>query len=178
MYGPGQDCEEGFGWFVWLSGLITNLKKIQVFLSIVDNEHCAFLQTLLGFRLGSLPIRCLQVPLISTRLTHNDRMPLMDWILSMIKMWTSTSLTYAGCLQLIKFILFSMKVYWCSNFILGYFVIKRIESILATFLWKGCSLSYSGAKVAWALVCYRLKEGGLGIQRIKTQNKIVILKHV
>jgi hypothetical protein len=126
MYGLGQDCEEGFGWFVWLSGLTRNLKKIQVFLSIVDDELCAFLQTLLGFRLGSLPVKYLQVPLISTRLTHNDCMPLMDWILSMIKMWTSTSLTYAGCLQLIKFILFSIKVYWCSKFILGYFVIKRI----------------------------------------------------
>jgi hypothetical protein len=48
-------------------------------------------QTLLGFRLSSLPVRYLGVPLISTRLTHNDCMPLVDQILSKIKFLASTS---------------------------------------------------------------------------------------
>jgi len=41
-------------------------------------------------------------------------------------------------------------------FILPCSIIRRIESILAAFLWKDCSLSHSGAKIAWASACYPL----------------------
>lgn len=56
--------------------------------------------------------------------------------------------------------------------------LRKIEGILQGFLWKGTSLWPSGAKVAWASVCYPLKEGGLGIKRCKDWNKATILKHV
>lgn len=56
--------------FVGLSGLVTNLEKSHVFLSRVDDELQTSLQTLLGFRWGSLPVRYLGIPLISIKLTH------------------------------------------------------------------------------------------------------------
>jgi hypothetical protein len=62
-------------------------------------------------------------------------------------------------------------------FILPCSIIRRIESILAAFLWKDCSLSHSGAKIAWASACYPLNKSGLEIKSDKTWNKIVILKH-
>jgi hypothetical protein len=63
-------------------------------------------------------------------------------------------------------------------FILPTSIIRNIESSLAAFLWKGTSLTHTGAKVAWATVCYPLEEGGLGIKNIKTWNKAATLKHV
>jgi hypothetical protein len=62
-------------------------------------------------------------------------------------------------------------------FILPCSIIRRIESILAAFLWKDCSLSHSEAKIAWASACYPLNKSGLEIKSDKTWNKIVILKH-
>ncbi|XP_031260174.1 uncharacterized protein LOC116118323 [Pistacia vera] len=88
--------------------------------------------------------------------------PLLERILSRIRLWTSASLTYIGQLQLIK----------------SAATVRRIESILASFLWKGTSLSPSGAKVAWSSICYPLMEGGLGIKRIQDWNRAAILKHV
>jgi len=102
----------------------------------------------LGFNSGTLPVKYLGVPLISTRLTHQHCMPLIERITSRIKNWTTTSLTYAGRLQLTKSTLFSIQVYWSSMFLLPYHTIRKIESILTAFLWKGTSLNRTGAKVA------------------------------
>ncbi|KAJ7009371.1 hypothetical protein NC653_000135 [Populus alba x Populus x berolinensis] len=57
-------------------------------------------------------------------------------------------------------------------------LVRKIESSLASFLWKGTSLTHSGAKVAWASLCYPRNEGRLGIKSITTWNKAAILKLV
>ncbi|XP_031255913.1 uncharacterized protein LOC116113894 [Pistacia vera] len=165
-------------YFAKVSGLVTNAEKSQLFLSGVTDEEHIGLQSIMGFQLGQLPVRYLGVPLISTRLRHSDCRPLLERILSRIRLWTSASLTYAGRLQLIKSVLFSIQVYWSSMFLLPAATVRRIESILASFLWKGTSLSPSGAKVAWSSVCYPLTEGGLGIKRIQDWNRAAILKYV
>jgi hypothetical protein len=69
-------------------------------------------------------------------------------------------------------------MYWSSIFILPCTTLKKIESILAAFLWKGTSLTHTGAKVAWNAVCYPLYEGGLGIKKLKTWNQAATLKHI
>ncbi|XP_031265367.1 uncharacterized protein LOC116123775 [Pistacia vera] len=69
-------------------------------------------------------------------------------------------------------------VYWSSKFLLPAATVRQIESILASFLWMGTSLSPSSAKVAWSSVCYPLREDGLGIKRIQDWNRAAILKHV
>lgn len=56
--------------------------------------------------------------------------------------------------------------------------VRKIETILSAFLWKGTALTHRGAKVAWTSLCYPLQEGGLGIKSIKTWNKAALLKHV
>lgn len=47
-----------------------------------------------------------------------------------VKSWTNRYFSYAGRIQLIKSILFSMQTYWSSLFILPTKVIKEVESIL------------------------------------------------
>lgn len=125
-----------------------------------------------------LPVRYLWVPFISTRLTYTDCIPSVERIIARIKLWTSSSLTYAGRLQLIKSVLFSIQVYWSSIFILPCATLKKIESILAAFLWRGTSMSPAGAKVAWHAICYLEKKGGLGVKRLKTWNQAATLKHI
>ena len=170
-----QDALDSFS---CISGLTINHDKSLVFLSGVKDDLRTAIVNCLGFKQGTLLVNYLGVPMISSRLTHQNCLQLLERILSRIKLWTSTSLTYAGRLQLIKSTLFSMQVYWSSMFILPTSIIRNIESSLAAFLWKGTSLTHTGAKVAWATVCYPLEEGGLGIKNIKTWNKAATLKHV
>nr|TKR98083.1 hypothetical protein D5086_0000206310 [Populus alba] len=164
--------------FSKISGLAINHDKSYVFLSGVDPDLRIAITNQLSFKPGTLPVKYLGVPLISTRLTYQNCVALIDRITSRIKVWTSASLTYAGRLQLVKSTLFSIQVYWSSMFILPCATVKKIESILSAFLWKGTALTHTGAKVAWTSLCYPLQEGGLGIKSIKTWNKAALLKHV
>nr|TKR98215.1 hypothetical protein D5086_0000205750 [Populus alba] len=83
---------------------------------------------------------------------------------------SSHALSY-GCL-------FSIQVYWSSIFILPYATIRKLESILASFLWKGASLSSTGSKVSWSSICYPLQEGGLAIKSLKKWNQAATLKQI
>lgn len=95
-----------------LLGYLDSLQiRRKTMFSCKESMSSAFLQTLLGFKLGFLHVRYLGVPLIATRLNHSDCMPLVDWILFRNKLWTSTSLTYIRRLQLIKFSPFLIQVY-------------------------------------------------------------------
>ncbi|XP_061955562.1 uncharacterized protein LOC133677489 [Populus nigra] len=164
--------------FASISGLIINHRKSSVFLSGVEDSIGLAITNCLQFQLGVLPVKYLGVPLISSRLSRQHCTLLVERIVSRIRLWTSASLTYAGRLQLIKSTLFSIQVYWSSLFILPTFIIRRIKGIFAAFIWKGTSLTPTGAKVAWASLCYPKSEGGLGIKRIKDWNKAAILKLV
>ncbi|KAJ7009360.1 hypothetical protein NC653_000125 [Populus alba x Populus x berolinensis] len=164
--------------FSKISGLAINHDKSYVFLSGVDPDLRIAITNQLSFKPGTLLVKYLGIPLISTRLTYHNCVALIDRITSRIKVWTSASLTYAGCLQLVKSTLFSIQVYWSSMLILPCATVKKIESILSAFLWKGMTLTHTRAKVAWTFLCYPLQEGGLGIKSIKIWNKAALLKHV
>jgi len=164
--------------FSSLSGLHINLAKSSLYLSGIDASLRSCIADRIGIQETNLPVRYLGVPLISTRLTHTDCIPLVERIIARIKLWTSSSLTYVGRLQLIKSVIFSIQVYWSSIFILPCATINKIESILAAFLWRGTSLSSAGAKVAWHAICYPEQEGGLGVKRLKTWNQAATLKHI
>ena len=63
-------------------------------------------------------------------------------------------LSYAGRLQLIKLVLFSLQIYRIRMFILPKKIIKNVERQLSRFLWFGSDNNdASGAKVNWEQVC-------------------------
>ena len=127
--------------FAKLSELTINHTKSALFFSMVSIQDREALSNLMGIQLQSPPVRYLGLPLITTRLTYSNCLSLINRITSRIRLWTSASLTYAGHLQLIKAVLFSIQVYWSTNMMLPVSVVKKIESIMASFLWKGVSLS-------------------------------------
>jgi len=125
-----------------------------------------------------LPIKYLGVPLLSSRLKVVYCKGFVDRITSKVQHWTCRTLSYAGRIQLINSVLFSIQVYWASLFLLPGQVIKNIEKIMKSFLWSGSDMRTTGAKVAWDQVCLPKKEGGLGIKRIIEWNMIALLKHI
>jgi len=82
-------------------------------------------------------MKYLGVPLISSRLKAVYCKGLVVRITSKVRHWTCRTLSYAGRVQLINSVLFSIQVYWASVFLLPGQVIKNVEQILRSFLWSG-----------------------------------------
>lgn len=128
------------------------------------------------FAEGSLPVRYLDLPLMTQAMRRQDYMPLVERIRNKISSWTSRYLSYAGRLQLISFVLMSIINFWAGVFRLPSKCMKELEQLCASFLWSGPDLKTSGAKVAWSEICKPKKEGGLGIRSLKEVNSVYGLK--
>jgi len=126
---------------------------------------------------GCLPVRYLGVPLITKRLTAADCEGLVVKFTSQIDSWCAKHLSFAGRLQLISSVLFSLQVFWSNIFILPKAVIRLLEQKLNRFLWCGKD-EHAKAKVSWERVCLPKKEGGLGLKRLYVWNQSAMLKHV
>ncbi|GAV80304.1 hypothetical protein CFOL_v3_23765 [Cephalotus follicularis] len=126
----------------------------------------------------ALPVMYLGLPLITSRLTKQDCIPLMEKIFARVNNWMSKYLSYAGRLQLIKSTLVSMQIFWCSTFSLPAIVIKECEKVMRRFLWGGNGSSCKHSLVKWSIVFLPRHEGGLGIKSLKLWNQVLLLKHI
>ncbi|XP_050233005.1 uncharacterized protein LOC126681507 [Mercurialis annua] len=161
-----------------VSGLQVNNQKSCIYFCGVDNDVKENILNELSFKEGSLPVKYLGVPLIGKRLSKGDCQGLIEKFTKRISHWTVRHLTYAGWLQLINDVLFSMQVYWCSLFILPIAVIRGVERMCKNFLWKGAvDIKYVNL-VAWKSVCMKKEEGGLGIKDLVLWNKVDVVRHI
>ena len=136
-----------------------NLKRSVVFFSSVIGSVINGLRTILPIPVGSLPVKYLGVPLISSWLTYDHCIQLKEKILKKVQCWVNKLLSFGGRAQLIQSVLWSMQVYWCSIFILPPRILKEVEGILKAIPWAGAELKKSGAKVQWLLVCSPKPDG-------------------
>ncbi|XP_028089909.1 uncharacterized protein LOC114290215 [Camellia sinensis] len=169
---------EGLEEFSNLSGLTPNPSKSNIYFSGCEMGLRTSILDIAKFKEGTLPVKYLGVPLLTTKLRATDCAPLIDRITKRVKNWTNRVLSYAGRSQLIQSILFSMQVNWSSLFILPKKVIREIESILRAFLWSGSELKTHSAMIAWDSVCVPKNEGGLGFKSLGIWNRAAIAKHV
>ena len=164
--------------FEAFSGMQVNKQKSAMVLSAIDDSVKDAILDMTGFRLGSLPMKYLGVPLISSKLSHSDCQPLLDKIIARIQSWTSCSLSFPGRLQLISSVLYSIQAYWCTMFIIPKYTCYKIEQIFNGFLWSVKEGNARKAKVGWESLCLPKEEGGLGLRRIKDWNDAKIMKHI
>ncbi|KAL0290879.1 UNVERIFIED_CONTAM: hypothetical protein Sradi_7040900 [Sesamum radiatum] len=172
-----QLFKDGLTDFAELSGLQANLQKSHLILSRSAATYRDTLLGILDFQEGHLPLRYLGLPLLASRLSISDCQPLLHKIEARIKGWEGVMLSFAGRVQLIKFVLSALQVYWAMAFILPKHIIKEIEKRLRNFLWKG-NLDMGYAKVSWQQVCRPVSEGGLGIRDIHSLNKGLMSRHL
>ena len=104
--------------FYSFSGLKLNCDKSEIFYTGISKELIREIKQETGFKIGSLLVRYLGVPLITRRLGVKDCDSLVDKITARIRSWSSKLLSYARRLQLIQSILFSLQNFWCRNFLL------------------------------------------------------------
>ena len=101
----------------------------------------------LQFKEEKLRVIYLRVPLIYGRLSFQDCKALIEKITTKINAWTAKHHSFAGRLQLIQSVLFSVQVFWAGIFILPKKV-TAIENNLNRFLWQGQDNSTGGSKVS------------------------------
>jgi len=92
--------------------------------------------------------------------------------------WTSKNLSFAGRLQLLSSVLYSLHVYWMGIFILPKKILKDINQKFNRFLWNGKEGSSAKAKMAWNELFNQKKEDGLGLKDLDAWNKSSTLRHV
>ncbi|GAV93079.1 hypothetical protein CFOL_v3_36457, partial [Cephalotus follicularis] len=170
--------KQGLDHFKAVSGLAAGAEKSFIFFCNSNRRMKEHILSMTNFRQGVLPVKYLGLPLITSRLTKRDCIPLIEKILTRVNSWTTKILSYAGRLQLIKSTLASMQIFWCSTFLLPAEVIKECERILRKFLWASSGNSGKRGLVKWTTVCLPRPEGGLGIKSLKTWNQILLLKQI
>lgn len=126
-----------FSHFSQVSGLCVNVSKSQAFFGGVPINTRQQIIQLLQFVEGVLPVKYLGIPLSSKGPTSSDGGILIERIMARIKCWTTRFLTYAGRLQLIKSVIYSIHAYWGSIFLLPKMVINSVEQLCRDFLWTG-----------------------------------------
>ena len=69
--------------------------------------------------------------------------------------------------------LYSIKDFWCKQFLLSKGVLKRLIQLCLNFFWKG-----KGARVRWQDVCLPKIDGELGLKDIVNWNKACMMQHI
>ncbi|KAL4588964.1 hypothetical protein LXL04_001865 [Taraxacum kok-saghyz] len=164
--------------FQAVSGLVPNPQKSLIFYGKMTTGMKTQIANIMGFMEEKLPVRYLGIPLVDTRMLIRDCNKLVEQVKARIQNWKHKALSFAGRLQLIKSVLQSLQVYWCSVMLLPKTVIKDIEKIFKGFLWTGGDLKKGKAKVDWKMVCRPTEEGGLGIRDLQTWNEALLTRQI
>lgn len=159
-----------------VSGLGLNLRKTCLFLDGGSSSLSFQIAQRFGLAQDSLPVKYLGLPLMPHKLCPRDYQPLIDKVLARIHSWTVKRLSFAGRLQLLQSVIFSMISFWAAIYPLPQGCIETLEKICNAFLWSGDSVSARGAKVAWETVCSPKECGGLGLRRLADTNLVFGLK--
>lgn len=130
--------------------LKTNLSKLEFFTAGIYEDQCLNFSKEIGITMGKLPVKYLEVPLITTKLSLSKCQPMLDKLLSKIKSWVRRKLTYADRLTLAKSILNSMFT-GETFFVLPKVVIRKVERTLSAFLWCGTKPFKHKNELDWSM---------------------------
>ncbi|OIT39187.1 putative ribonuclease h protein, partial [Nicotiana attenuata] len=140
------------------------LDKSNIFWAGMDKEYKQEILNCTGFSLGSLPIRYLGLPLSSKKWSKVECHALVDKITKRVRNGYSKLLLYAGRIQIINVVLFSIYNFWGAVFILPQSVVKSIDRICRDYLWGNSIGQRKVSLVAWQKVCTPQKYGGLTLR--------------
>lgn len=164
--------------FSRFSGLKPSLEKSLVFFGNVQAHVKSSIIGIMPLSVGSLPIKYLGVPLLTSRLYKCNCAPLIDKVKMSQGNWKNKSLSFVGRLQLINCVVSSIQIYWSCVFILPKFVANEIDKLMRGFLWSHGESHRGKAKVKWKDVCSLKVQGGLGIKSLHVWNVSLMTKHI
>nr|GEU56331.1 hypothetical protein [Tanacetum cinerariifolium] len=159
-------------------GLVPSIPKSTAFFCNVLNALKASILSYMPFPEGTLPVKYIGVPFISSKLLYRDCKLLVEKLAGRVNDWRNKFLSLAGRLQFVISILSSMHIYWDLVFILPVHIIHELEQLMRGFLWCQGEMKKGKAKVAWEAVCLPHREGGLRIRILDDFNVAIMATHV
>ncbi|XP_010430851.1 PREDICTED: uncharacterized protein LOC104715105 [Camelina sativa] len=153
-----------------------SLEKSILYMAGVSTDQKREILQQLPFALGSLPVRYLGLPLLPKHMSSSDYLPLLENIRSKINSWTARTLSFAGRLQLLRSVIFSITNFWISAYRLPKACIHEIDQLCSAFLWSSPTLNAKKIKLTWTEVCLPKSEGGLGLRSLCEANNVSVLK--
>ncbi|GJU38853.1 putative RNA-directed DNA polymerase [Tanacetum coccineum] len=153
--------------FKRVSRLIPSISKRTDFFCNVLNQIKLAILNIIPFAEGKLLVKHLGVPLISSLLLNRDCKVLGEKARNRIGDWKNKSLSFAGRLQLCKFVISSMQVYWALVLVIPMGIVEDIQQLICGFIWCNSDLKRGKAKVAWNVICLPKSEGGLGLRSLE-----------
>ncbi|XP_062104358.1 uncharacterized protein LOC133815544 [Humulus lupulus] len=160
------------------TGLHVNKDKSQVFFGGVNSYEKNAILNDLQLTEGVFPFQYLGVPLRPTKWKAEDCGIIIKKINQRLHSWASRHLSFAGRMQLIHSVLFGLRNYWMSIFVLPHSVTKEVEKLCRGFLW-GVNGSRSKVHIAsWDKVCLLKSYGGLGFKNGTKWNQANLAKFI
>nr|XP_009603288.1 uncharacterized protein LOC104098298 [Nicotiana tomentosiformis] len=158
------------------SGLVASMEKSNLFLVGVEDSTKEQLLMVTGFSQGTFPIRYLGLPLSPIKWSKLECHQPMERITSRIRCGYAKQFSYAGRLQIINSIIFSIHSFWGLIFILPYSILKEVDQKCRDFLWGGSEEQRKVSLIAWDKICRPKKCGDLNIKACKEWNKAYVGK--
>ncbi|XP_062099754.1 uncharacterized protein LOC133805589 [Humulus lupulus] len=160
------------------TGLTISKDKSQVFFGGVQASERSIILSDFHLTEGDFPFKYLGVPLRPTKWRAEDCGIIIKKINQILHSWASRHLSFAGRIQLIHSVLFGLRNYWMSIFVLPHSVTKEVEKICRGFLW-GTNGTRSKVHVAsWDKVCLPKPYGGLGFKNGVNWNCAILAKFI
>ncbi|WMV25245.1 hypothetical protein MTR67_018630 [Solanum verrucosum] len=156
--------------FSEVTGLVVNVDKSNLFVAGVDDETQGKLLKMTGFTLGQLLIKYLGLPLSSKKWTRVGCQQLIMKITNRINIGYSKLLSYAGRIQVVTAVLFSIHNFWGSVFILPKSILKEVDKIYRNYIWGSNEEKRKVPLVAWEKICRPKKFGGLNVKGCNNWN--------
>ncbi|XP_062113366.1 uncharacterized protein LOC133824492 [Humulus lupulus] len=160
------------------TGLTINSAKSQIFFGGVSSTMRNINSQEMNLMEGSFPLKYLGVPMRPTKWRHEDCDIILQKIRLRLNSWSSRHLSYAGRMQLIHSVLFGLRNYWMSIFILPQSVVKEIEKLCRSFLWGSAGLRSKPHLASWKKVCLPKAYGGLGFRDGALWNRAILAKYI
>ncbi|XP_039070165.1 uncharacterized protein LOC120216981 [Hibiscus syriacus] len=149
------------------SGLKFNSSKSELFVAGIPISIIDIIKRVSGFKIGPLLVKYLGIPLVSHKLNDKDCEALITNIKQRLQIWSGRNLSYAGRLELIKTVLYSVCNYWCRQLMLPTSILNKVEQLSSRFFWKGTNTKAVGTRVSWARICLPKSDEGLGLKNLK-----------
>jgi len=161
------------------SGLRINISKTEIYpIRLPSSTVTLLLQNFPG-KICNFPGKYLGLPLHVRKLRKIDVQPLIDKIGARIPGWKGRFLSSAGRETLVKTVLSAQHVYHMMAFPEMKWLIKLIDRIRRSFLWRGETpenVSGGHSLVNWPTSCLPKRKGGLGILELERFARVLRLR--
>ena len=173
-----QGIKEVMTLFKSWSGLDMNETKSENFYGGYTDIQSSVLSDLAGFKKGAFPTRYLGLPLSPKKISWATLQPFLERIMSKLHSWTVKTLSFAGKVTMIYYVIYGMVNFWSAVFVLPKRFYAKVDSLCSAFLWKNNTTSALGARVSWLDICKPKQEGGLGIRKLEEFEMVFRLKRI